>query len=75
MTQTAAQCNIPATAAMEAKSFPCGSYKDWTVQEDALSQYNALREHSGLPKVRKLPEGTTFTPLAPHHKQREMALK
>lgn len=68
-------CVVPACKSMEAKSFPCSSFMDSTHQDDALSQYNALREHSGLPKVRILPHGTTFQPLANHRPQREMALK
>ena len=70
------QCLIPATAAMEAKTLLCSAFMDHTAEDDALSQYNALREHSGLPKVRNLPKGTSFKagPVA-HPRQREMALK
>ena len=70
------QCQIPATAAMEAKTLLCSAFMDHTVEEDALSQYNALREHCGIPKVRHLPKGTAFKGIpVTHQRQRELALK
>lgn len=70
------QCLVPATPSMEAKSLLCSAFMDHSIEDDALSQYNALREHSGLPKARHLPKGTSYKAIpSTHQRQREMALK
>lgn len=70
------QCLVPATPSMEAKTLLCSTFMDHTAEDNALSQYNALREHVGMPKVRHLPKGTEFKVIpVTHQRQREFALK
>jgi len=39
-----------------------GSYMQ-TMRQEALQDYNSARAHDGLPPVKRMPKGTTYTPL------------
>ena len=54
--------NVPPT--MEQGGYSTIARDDYqTKSADALQDYNSARDHDGLPPIKRMPKGTTYTPL------------
>ncbi len=51
---------MPITRNVSPVAIYCQAYSMETKEENALWDYNRIREHDGLPPLDTLPEGTTF---------------